>query len=236
MDTFWKQAFREAMKKEGHNLSWLAKKLKMSLPGLKKVFQRDDIPLGRFTQICHLLKLDPTDLIKENESRGFKLQKLTPEIDSYFMREPQAFVLYWNLTVEKWDLKTCLDEMKISRSSALKILRKLDQFGLVRWLESDSVEIPRQPPYLFDKSLHCIRRFMDVHARHVLDDAVKGNVVTMRYLSLPKDKYALAREQVLEVIDRMSFESSYKGEAEANAAGEDPFRLVFCFLPGRVRF
>src|SRR4051812_39082055 len=104
MGTSWKSAFQEKMKLSGMTYNELARQLGMSISGAKKIFQKNDISLERFSNICRLLEIDPTDLVGKLGGTGSKVNFLPPAAEDFFAENDISFDLYWLLSVERLDV------------------------------------------------------------------------------------------------------------------------------------
>ena len=115
MELSWKETLRKQMVKQGVTYPALARDLKMSVPGLKKIFQKDDVSLLRLARICQLLELDPAEVVARQFQKGIEIKNFSRDADKYFLGKPRAFHLYWLLAVDRLSLKEAEKVLKLER-------------------------------------------------------------------------------------------------------------------------
>jgi transcriptional regulator with XRE-family HTH domain len=242
MDTSWKYAFQGEMKRKGMTFAKLAEALDMSVSGLKKVFQKEDISLERFKHICQVLDLDPSDLVKKDLRSGIKVKTLSHEIDKYLSKEKRAFHLFWNLVIEKLDLEEARKWLQMSQPESYRYLTRLDRFGLIRWNKEDEISVPESAPFLFDSTTICAVEFARDQSHVVVDDAFdaitntsEDSMIAMRYMSLSRDDLRLLTARLKSEINSLSKKSPYRGKQQSKMRGEQPVSVLFCVRPGNIR-
>lgn len=240
MNTFWQDEFRRAMKTRRVTYAQLADRLKMSTPGVKKIFQKQDISLDRFHQICQFLRLDPADVLRREYRSGLNVKMITEEADQFFCKNPAAFHLYWCLAVEKRDLGEAISYMKLSKATTYKYLRKLDEFSLLQWEAADKISLPNQTPFLFDRQVACVMRFWREQAIATVTQcfskpAPKNSLAMARYLSLPVENLELVLRVLRDELDRLSMDYPYEGPTSSGPSSKRgrraPTKVLLCLLP-----
>ena len=216
----------------------LAEALGMSLPGLKKVFQKSDLSLERFRRICQVLDLDPGQVVNKDLPNGMQLKRLSAAADNYFMKEPAAFALYWCLAVERIDFERARQKLYLSKTESYRFLGKLDHFELLKWESEDKITVPEQSAFLFSGESKAALRFAKEQAHTLVDEAfgtavkrVNGAVVSMRYLRLSAEELAVISVRLKEEIDKISRNHLFQGE---HKSGKQAARVLLCLMPGEM--
>lgn len=239
MDTTWKIAFKTEMKRKGITIAVLARALGLSVPGTKKIFQKSDISLERFKRICQALELSPSQLIDRDTQDGLKVKTLSRAADNYLTKERRAFYLYWSLVAEKLSLVESMRLLKIEKAESYRYLRKLDEFGLIRWDKDDEIILPDRVPFLFDRKATCAMRFAQGQAHTLVDQSLeafeKGHSgFSLRYLALSEEQtYALSLK-LKEEINKHSRQNPYDGRILTKKSGKQPVRILLCVQPGEI--
>jgi hypothetical protein len=232
MDTYWKVAFREAMARNRVTYADLARGLRMSVPGIKKVFQKKDIGLERFNRIASILRVDASELIRKNHRGGIGTKTFSREADAYLADHPRALRLYFCLAFERLELKEAMQAMKLERAEAYAILRKLDRFGLVEWLEQDAIRIERIAPFVWDRRLASIKRFVRDEATAMVAECVERRAgretIAFRYVSVSPTGARDLSAKLVEVVDAAERRWPYRGRRESQREGLKALKVLFC--------
>jgi DNA-binding Xre family transcriptional regulator len=228
------------MKEKGYTFSWLADQIGMSVPGVKKIFQKDDIGLERFKQICRILEVDAADLIKKDSRHGLKIKSLSSDADAYLSKDQRALHLYWLLVIERLTLTEAMQNLKLAKEESYKYLRQLDRFGLVKWMEGDEVAVPDEAPFVFDYSVSCAVDFARNQAIGLVNEAfeakpTKQSHLSVRYVSLPPEKVLEFCNQLSEMADEISRKYPHLGRGHSKSKGLVPSQFVFCLRPGEAQ-
>ena len=234
MDTVWKSAFQQEMKRRGITYAHLAKRLKMSVPGIKKIFQRGDISLDRFNLLCNALGIDAGELIRKSYAGGLKRRMVSPSADEYLAEEFRAFKLYWCLAVERMTVKEARTRLNLSQADAFRMLKELDRHGLINWLENDKVEIADDVPFIFDGRLSCIRKWAGIQTQAILKSVMTEDLerLMIRQLALPIGAERAFLAELRELADEWTVRHSYPGHKATQTRKMRPIRLMLCMADG----
>jgi DNA-binding Xre family transcriptional regulator len=232
----WKAVFRNRMKERAVTYSQLASALGMSLPGVKKLFQKNDINLGRFNRICQILQLDPAEALTQGMRDGLHVKSIQDAAEEFFLKERRSFQLYWLLTVEKLELDEAIREIAMEKAEAYRILGALDRFGMIRWLDGDRIVLPDAVPFLFERNTEPVTEFMREQAvklvNEVLDqpagDVTRPPYICLRYLSLPPVELEQLMQSIRKTLNDLWRRKPYLGRRESKAPPNAPAQILFC--------
>lgn len=135
-------ALKVEMKKAKMTYKELAKALKISEAGVKKLFGRSDISLSRIYQICKILGLSVRDLLNSSEADMAKEKVFSLKQEKFFAENPHYFHFFLRLAYEQLDPSQIQKEAGLSDKSIFKYLKKLDDLGLIHLHASNRVTIP----------------------------------------------------------------------------------------------
>lgn len=241
MDTYWKIAFRNKMKEKNITFKKLAQEIEMSLPGVKKIFQKDDISLERFNSICRILELDPSEVVKKGTRNGLKIKSISADADNYLAKDQRAFYLFWLLAVDGLDLNEATKILKLSPKETYNFLRKLDHFGLIQWEADDKIILPEQMPFVFERTSLAAMKFAKTQSTSLIEEVFsqstdKDSYLTHRYLSVPRQGLSEISLRLKEVVDDVSRKYLYRGRKYAKDNGLMTTRILVCMAPGEAKF
>jgi len=123
------QTLKRALRARGITYEDLARKLRLSESGVKKMLNAKDLSLRRIARICEILGMTPGELFQLSEKSAISTVALSPRQESALLNDSQLLKLFWLITVEKRDLaEVRADYGFIPKVLATKIkeLRRLD--------------------------------------------------------------------------------------------------------------
>lgn len=132
-----------ALKKAGLTYVELAKEMKMSESGFKKLINGQDCSLAKLEQICKIVGLRVSDLFRAVEGKELKAVAFNQNQEEYFQKNPKGFLLYWLLAYERRELRESNILLSLDEKAAWLILRKLDGLGLLKILPGDRLSLPQ---------------------------------------------------------------------------------------------
>lgn len=119
----------------------LAKELKISEAGVKKILTRDDLSLERAFQICRVLNLSFAELVSRSEEAKSSVFRFTDRQVEFLKKNTSYFYFYMKLAYEQ---KTPLEiqaENGLSVRSLNAYLKKLEELGLIKRHPKDRAQI-----------------------------------------------------------------------------------------------
>jgi hypothetical protein len=216
----------------------LGRRLGLSLSGTKKIFQKSDIGLERFAAICRILDLDPRDAMDHAAAGALKVKALDEDVDAYLAAHPQAFRLYWLLAVERMNVSTSLSTAGIPRLDGYRMLRKLDDFGLIIWRAGDRVSLPDKVPFVFQSASVAALTFARERAHALVDEASAARAkrektrFLLRYLAVPAAEAKAATNELESRVHALSTAFPYAGKPARKKAKAVPLRVLLCIARG----
>lgn len=137
-------AVKAALKRQKITYSELARRLKISESGLKKILSGKDGSFQRLAQICEELGLSMADLLAGED----RTQEITfsPAQQEYLAGNTAALRLYWALVYERRPLPEAEKLAGLNGKEVFSALRKLDQLELLELLPENRLRIPAVRP------------------------------------------------------------------------------------------
>lgn len=129
---FFVKQLKDRIKKSGLTHAEIANELKMSLAGVKKMLNNQDISISRAFEICNLLGIDIQDTISKAESELVEDKKFSSTQESAFLKQPELFFFYMRLAYENLTPLQIQTEHQLTESQTFKFLKKLDDLNLIK--------------------------------------------------------------------------------------------------------
>ncbi len=133
---------KKILKERKMTYSELAKQMRLSESGLKKIFSSQDISFGRISQIASVLGLRVTDLLNEIEKKETHTVVFSEEEQQYFLKNSLHFSFFVRLLIERQTVEEIQKDFKLNDAETFKILKKLDSFKWLQLLPENKIKLP----------------------------------------------------------------------------------------------
>lgn len=135
------RTLKMALKRKNLTYRELGTKLGLTEAAIKKQFQSSDISFNRILDICEILEISFSTLIEAAKSSPIYELKLTDKQQNYFLKHPEVFLFFLKLSHLKGDSQKASAYFKWPENQTWKILKSLDDLGLIRLHQKSHVEL-----------------------------------------------------------------------------------------------
>ncbi|MDQ8202262.1 helix-turn-helix transcriptional regulator [Pelagicoccus sp. SDUM812003] len=223
-------ALKGLFKERGLGYSELAERLEVSLPTMKRLLNKSNLPLDRMLELCRIAGVELSEVISRAEAQRPRHALFTEEQDRLFAERPEFMGFFLRLVEEG---KTPLEierQAGISRLSTERYLIGLERVGLLERLEGLRCKALVRPPFGFGPGSRVLRqqqkRFMERVTASVVEGQ-SGSFALMKPLSLSPGLAQEMRTELVELLDRYAF---FSARAESRGAGHD-WNLAVALAP-----
>jgi DNA-binding Xre family transcriptional regulator len=122
---------KSALRARDINYADLAKKLKMTESGVKKMLNAKDISFRRVLQICEVLNVLPGQLFSSSEESSIPTLRLSKKQEEALMDNRFLLMIYWRFTIEKLKPEEIAEKHGINDGDLKKSLQKLVSLDLI---------------------------------------------------------------------------------------------------------
>ena len=126
-----KTALKQALKKNNHKYSDVAKVWKCSLPTVKRQLGNEELPVSRLLELLDWLNLSLSELQALADSDSLSKPQFTPKQIEFLAKNLREFA-FLNKLYEDMSPQQIAKKYKIETSTLDKILRQLEKYDLVR--------------------------------------------------------------------------------------------------------
>lgn len=123
---------KSALRARGINYADLAKGLKMTESGVKKMLNTKDISFRRILQICEILDVLPSQLLSASEEAAIPEIRFSEKQEEALLSNRRLLIAFWLFTVEKMNPLEISRRYAFSDSDLKKSLQRLVSLDLVR--------------------------------------------------------------------------------------------------------
>jgi transcriptional regulator with XRE-family HTH domain len=121
---------KRLLKERGKTYADVARKLKLSLASVKRLFSRADLSLERIDEICELIGLELSDVIERMRQRETPISKLTLEQERQIIADPKLLLMTW-LALNKWRFEDIVKFYDFTERETERYLIKLDRMRII---------------------------------------------------------------------------------------------------------
>ena len=127
-----------ALKERGITYQQVAEALELSEASVKRLFSERQFSLQRLDQICALLGLEITDLVRRLD-QAQRIDALTTEQEQELVGDDRL-LLVAICALNRWSLAQMLRTYQLSEVEAVGRLARLDRMGLIELLPGNRIK------------------------------------------------------------------------------------------------
>lgn len=133
-------ALKRALKTHGVRYQDVARDLCLSMATVKRMFAESSFTLERFDQVCRLLSIDITDLVKMVEAHSSKLIELSEQQERELVADPRLFLVAY-LVTNRYSFADIIEYYHFSEPELIHELAKLDRLKLIELLPKNRIKL-----------------------------------------------------------------------------------------------
>ncbi|UJJ30701.1 helix-turn-helix domain-containing protein [Halopseudomonas maritima] len=131
-------ALKNALKEQGITYQQVAEALELSEASVKRLFSERQFSLQRLDQICSLLGLEISDLVRRLD-QAQRIDALTAEQEQELVSDDRL-LLVAICALNRWSLAQILETYQLSEVEAVGRLARLDRMGLIELLPGNRIK------------------------------------------------------------------------------------------------
>lgn len=131
-------ALKNALKEQGITYQQVAEALDLSEASVKRLFSERQFSLQRLDQICSLLGLEISDLVRRLD-QAQRIDALTAEQEQELVGDDRL-LLVAICALNRWSLTQILETYQLSEVEAVGRLARLDRMGLIELLPGNRIK------------------------------------------------------------------------------------------------
>ncbi|MDC0661548.1 helix-turn-helix domain-containing protein [Marinobacter sp. SS21] len=131
-------ALKRALKEHGLTYQQVAEELTLSEASVKRLFAERQFSLKRLDQVCNLMGLEISDLIRRLEPE-VRIDRLTVSQEQELVSD-SALLLVAICALNRWRFQQILDNYQLSEHQVISRLASLDRMGLIELLPDNRIK------------------------------------------------------------------------------------------------
>ena len=141
-----RSTIKQVMKKNGQRYSDLAEALQVSVPTVKRILTRDDLPVERLISIASWLGMSFTELVELANEGSEQVVRFSEKQEDFFVKNPRAF-LYFNLLLGGWSPAQIIEKFNFAVRDAERIQFALEKIGMLEIWSEGRIRLKSKVPH-----------------------------------------------------------------------------------------
>ena len=134
------ETLKKELRKQGINYRQVAQKLDLSEASVKRLFAENSFTLERVAQVCEMLHLEISDLIRQMEHDLELTHQLTLEQETELTADIKLMLMA-HFLMNRLDFYEIIDLYDISETEGIQLLAKLDRMKIIELLPGNRVRL-----------------------------------------------------------------------------------------------
>lgn len=140
------EIIKSSLKASGLQYSDLAKKLKVSLPSIKRMLNGEDLPLSKVIEVSRCLGIDVFELLEQARYFEPSVHVFTLEQEAALAADFTVFLTF-RLILMSTPLPEIMEQLSLKRSELNKHLRTLEKCQLIELWPHDKIKLLAHFPF-----------------------------------------------------------------------------------------
>jgi transcriptional regulator with XRE-family HTH domain len=163
------QSLKKALKAHGLVYRDVAEGLGLSEASVKRLFAEQNFSLQRLEQICQLLGMEISDLVRQMESQEQRLSELSEEQELELVKDTRLLLVAY-LVVNGHKYGEIMELYDLSETETIRYLAKLDRLKIIDLLPNNRIRLRISPKFAWRRN-GPIQRFF---TEHLQEDFLKS--------------------------------------------------------------
>jgi transcriptional regulator with XRE-family HTH domain len=118
------------LRERGLTYAEVARKLRLSVASIKRLFSTGDFSLQRIDEICELCGLEVSELLEQAQQRGLPTNRLTVAQEQEVVADPKLFLVTW-LIINRARFDQIVRDYQLTERELQRYLIRLDRLKII---------------------------------------------------------------------------------------------------------
>ena len=133
-------ATKKALKANGLTYADVGKHLSLSQASIKRLFSEENLSLARLDQICQLMNLEISDLVKLMTEQQNQLKQLTLAQEQEITQDV-SLLLIAVCVLNKWTMAEIIQQYQLTTAECVQKLAKLDRLKIIELQVNNRIKL-----------------------------------------------------------------------------------------------
>jgi len=166
------QSLKKALKAHGLTYRQVANRLGLSETSVKRLFAEQHFSLYRLEQICQLMDMEMSELVKQMEAEQNQLNELTEAQENELIKDIKLLLVAF-LVINGWRFEDITRFYNVSETETIRYLARLDRIKLIELQPNNRIKLRIAPGFSWRRN-GPIQRFFTANLQ---DDFLKSEFV-----------------------------------------------------------
>lgn len=134
------KTLKKELKANGLTYADVAKHLDLAQASIKRLFSEENISLTRLDQICQMMNVEISDLVKTMSEQQGQLQQLSAEQEQEITTDI-TLLLICVCVLNKWTMQEIMDFYQMAATECIQKLAKLDKLKIIDLLPGNRIKL-----------------------------------------------------------------------------------------------
>lgn len=140
------QTLKQCLKAQGKTYVDVAQALGLSEASVKRMFSEQHFSLERLDQVCDMLGMEISDLVKQMDASQARIEQLSHRQESEIVQDV-SLILVTVCVFNHWTMKNITQYFTLSEEECVLKLLKLDKIGIIELLPQNRIKLLISPNF-----------------------------------------------------------------------------------------
>ena len=140
------ETLKKMLKAHGKTYTDVAEILDLSEASVKRLFSEKSFSLKRLDQVCQMMKMEITDLVRSMSENTQQLEELSEDQEDQIAGD-QLLLFVTVCVLNRWKYEDIISHYNISEPECIRMLTKLDQLKIIELLPANRVKLLVAPNF-----------------------------------------------------------------------------------------
>lgn len=176
------KTLKKCLKVQGKTYADVAKALTLSEASVKRMFSEQQFSLQRLDDVCHMLDMEISDLVKQMDASQAKVEQLTHSQEIEIIQDMEL-TLVTVCVFNQWTIDDITQYFTLSYEECIGKLLKLDRIGIIQLLPHNKIKLLVSPNFSWIEDGPFERFFREHIGKEYFNTSFQGEHQCLRVLN-----------------------------------------------------
>ena len=227
-------ALKRLLKSRNVTYRHVAQGLDLSEASIKRLFATGNFTLARVDQICLLMGLEISDLVRMADANIHRINELSEFQEKELVADPKLLLVAF-LVINGWSFSAILKQYKLSEAQVIRCLVKLDKLKLIDLLPNNRFKLLTSTNFSWRKNGPILGFFTDHMKQDFFEGDFRANNEAITFI--PGMLSETSCKTMLKKIEQLAseFNAINRQDAALPIEQRSAFSMVVAFRPWKPR-
>ena len=212
-------ALKQLLKERRIGYQAIADSLEVSLPTVKRMLNKSNLPVDRLFAICRIAQIDPVDVFARAAKAHPQHTIITAEQDELFFEKPEFFTYFWKLANEGLTPDEIAASENLSQRATQRYLAGLERVGLIERDTGNKIRMLVEPPFGFAPESKMLGAQHAEFLQHIVSEVLSPDrgaevFALLKPLRLQDELYSEMLGELADLVHKYAYHSEQPGNRD----------------------